>query len=814
MQVLKFGGTSVADAPNINKVIAIIKEYAQKQKTVVVVSAMSGITDALLDAARKAAKGDETYKEALIAIENRHLRLVKELIPVQQHSEVLSAVKKKVNELEAVCEGIFLLKELSPRSLDHVASFGEQLSSLIISKKIASEGLHQLWVDSRELIRTDDNYNAANVDFSLTNKLINEFFSKQQEQVFLLPGFIAADKNKHTTTLGRGGSDYTAAILAGGLHANVLEIWTDVSGMMTADPRLVANARIIPHVTYKEAMELSHFGAKVIYPPTIQPAMNKNIPIVIKNTFAPSDKGTWIEKQVKGANKEVCGISGISKIALLTLEGSGMVGIPGISARLFNALAKVKVNVVLITQGSSEHAICVAVNEDAVEKAREAVDTEFAHEISQEKVLPLQVENELGIVALVGGNMKNHPGISGKMFAALGRNGINVRAIAQGSTEMNISAVILARDMKKAINVLHEVFFEESIRQLNLYIVGAGNVGSRLIELLKQQNAFLQEHMNVQVKVVAIANSKKVVLNENGLELKRWKEELENGRTMGLEDLINQIHAVNLRNAVFVDITANEEVARCYDRLLAKSISVVACNKIACSLSLDYYLQLKKLAREYNASFLFETNVGAGLPVIKTLNDLVISGDRVTRIEAVLSGSLNFIFNHYDGKGAFADVVKRAGEEGYTEPDPRIDLSGTDVARKILILAREAGLQIEMRDIINNSFMPAACMQGNVNEFFAELPHHEAYFQKLYNDAAAKGCKLKFVASLENGKAAVGLKEVNADHDLYRLQGKDNVVLFYTDRYPQQPLVVKGAGAGADVTASGIFGDIIRTVKA
>ena len=813
MQVLKFGGTSVANAQNINKVAAVVEQYIGKQKTIVVVSALSGITDKLIETGKRASQGDESYKELLKEIEERHLQLVRELIPVAQHSSILSTVKKKINELESVCEGVFLLKELSARSLDHITSFGEQLSSLIISKRFESGGMKQLWVDSRELICTDENYNAAAVDFALTNKLITDFFQQQDSSLYLLPGFIASDKNKHTTTLGRGGSDYTAAILAGALNASVLEIWTDVSGMMTADPRVVANARIIPKVSYKEAMELSHFGAKVIYPPTIHPAMNKNIPIVIKNTFAPQDKGTSIETNPDSSDREVCGISGIGKIALLTLEGTGMVGIPGFSARLFNALAKEKINVILITQGSSEHSICVAVNEEVAIKAKLAVNEEFKHEIQNGRVLPLQSETDLCIVAVVGGNMKNHPGISGKMFGVMGRNGINVRAIAQGSSEMNISSVIALQDMKKAINVLHEEFFEESTRQLNLFVVGCGNVGGRLIDLLHQQAGFLSEQLHLQIKIVAIANSKKVLLNENGIDLNNWKQELDKGQAMPLEQLIDTIHASNLRNAVFVDVTANGQVANCYDKLLQKSISVVACNKIACSASLEYYARLKKLAREYNASFLYETNVGAGLPVIKTLNDLVMSGDKVIRMEAVLSGSLNFIFNNYDGTNSFASVVKQAGVEGYTEPDPRIDLSGTDVARKILILAREAGLHIEMKDIDNNSFLPASCMQGDVPQFFEELVKHEAHFKKLYTEAHEKGCKLKFVASLDNGKAAVGLKQVDKDHDLYRLQGKDNVVVFYTERYSQQPLVVKGAGAGADVTASGIFADILRTVK-
>lgn len=818
MQVLKFGGTSVGNAENINKVIAITQQALKKDKVMVVVSALGGTTDVLIDAGKLAAAGNEQYKDKLKAIETRHLNCVKELIPVAQQSAILSEVKKKCNELEAICEGVFMLGELSPRTLDKIVSFGELMSSVIISYKLKSLKIAHHWADSRELITTNSNFTYAAVDFNVTNKKIKAFVNANSGSLYLFPGFIASDANGVTTTLGRGGSDYTAAIFAAAVNAKGLEIWTDVSGMMTADPRLVQNAKVVPRISYQEAMELSHFGAKVIYPPTIQPVMAKGIPLWIKNTFAAEDEGTLVESRSKTAKASktktgniVSGLSSMGKISLLLLEGSGMVGIPGFSKRLFDALSREKVNVILITQSSSEHSICVAIDEVNAPKAKAIVDGEFDYEIKVGKLEPLSVENGLAIVALVGDNMKNHPGISGRMFSALGKNGVNIRAIAQGSSEKNISAVIGTHDVKKAINVLHEEFFETAYKQLNLFIVGAGNVGSRLFEQLKQQHSYLLKNLRLQLRVVAIANSKRVAINENGINLSKWSEELVNAQPMKLPALVKFIHEKNMRNSVFVDITASDEVAACYPALLQKSVSVVACNKIASSSAYSNYEQLKNTAREYNTSFLFETNVGAGLPIIGSLNDLLRSGDEVNKIQAVLSGTLNFVFNNYDGTRPFAEVVKQAQDEGYTEPDPRLDLGGTDVMRKILILSREAGYKMEMKDIKNDVFLPASCMKGNVAAFYKELEKHEAHFKKLYDAAAAKNCKLKFVASFDNGKASVGLQQIPSTHDFYHLYGKDNVVLFYTRRYSQQPLVIKGAGAGADVTASGVFADIIRT---
>ncbi|MCX6207258.1 MAG: bifunctional aspartate kinase/homoserine dehydrogenase I [Bacteroidetes bacterium] len=813
MQVLKFGGSSVANATNMNKVVAIVVEAAKKETTLLVVSAMGGVTDSLINAGTLAESGDESYKNILKDLEQKHLDAVRDLLPIQQQSATLSQVKQKFNELEAISDGVFLLGELSERTKDKMVSYGEILSSLMIAAKIKSCTDSTLWVDSRLLIRTNSNHGNAVIENAITTENVTGFFNSNAATIYVAPGFIASDAHSNTTTLGRGGSDYTGAIYAAALEATVLEIWTDVSGMMTADPRLVNNARPIHRISYQEAMELSHFGAKIIYPPTIQPVMKQNIPVWIKNTFAPAEYGTLIENSSAHTDNIIRGISSINKISLLSLEGSGMVGIPGFSKRLFEALANEAVNVILITQSSSEHSICVGINEAETAKAKRAIDHAFSFEIQSGKVEPLKVEKGLSIVALVGEQMKSHPGISGKMFGVLGRNGINVRAIAQGSSEKNISAVLSASDVQKAINVLHEEFFETTYKQLNLFIAGTGNVGGKLLAQIQKQYQYLQDNLRLQIRVVGLANSKNNLINEEGIDLSIWKDQLSEASNGSIQDFVEVIRKLNLRNSVFVDVTANADVASVYTNLLGKSISVVACNKIACSSSYASYQNLKSLAREFNALFLYETNVGAGLPVIGTLNDLLRSGDQVTKIQAVLSGTLNFVFNNYDGTKPFAQVVRQAQDEGYTEPDPRLDLGGTDVMRKIMILAREAGQKLEMEDISNEYFLPAACFEGSVADFYTEMEKQEAHFKAIYEAAAAKNCKLKFVASYENGKASVGLQHIPANSDFYHLYGKDNLVLFFTERYPEQPLVIKGAGAGAEVTASGVFADIIRVAR-
>lgn len=807
MLVLKFGGTSVANASNIRKTTAILQLTSQSHRMCAVVSALSGVTDALITCGEQAAAGNGDFRITLKELEEKHLETARDLIAVQSQSTALSMVKQSLMELESLLEGVFVLNELSPRTRDRIMSFGELLSSRIISSYLTSQGIQHQWLDSRSLIKTDDRYGNARVMESETHALIRE---KVTADFTLVPGFIASDMHGFTTTLGRGGSDYTGAIVAAALEAERFEVWTDVSGMMTADPRLCPHAKVIPQISYQEAMELSHFGAKVIYPPTIQPVMKKSIPVWIKNTFAPEDDGTLIQSQEVATPQTVCGLSSINKIALLQLEGSGMIGIPGFSRRLFGALASQKVNVILITQSSSEHSICVGVDESNITIARQAVDEAFAHEIATGQVQPLLIETGLSIVALVGDQMKSHPGISGRMFSALGKNGINIRAIAQGSSEKNISAVIRTEDVRKAVNVLHEAFFETTKKQLNLIIVGTGNVGGKLLAQLELQRDYLHTHLRLQTQVVGLANSKKMVLNEEGIALSNWASILEKGEQSSLEKMVQFAIEKNLRNTIFIDNTGSDDLPPLYSTLLRKSIAIVACNKIAASSEYTSYLELKNLATEFNTRFLFETNVGAGLPVINTLQDLRSSGDTIHQIKAVLSGTLNFVFNHYDGTRPFHEVVRQAQEEGYTEPDPRLDLGGTDVMRKILILARESGYALNMKDIANTPFLPPSCFHGTVEDFYKEMERHESHFRQLVEAAKEAGCRLKFVAELKEGKASVGLQHIETTNDLYHLYGKDNVVLFYTQRYKDQPLVVKGAGAGADVTASGIFADIIR----
>lgn len=808
MKVLKFGGTSVGGAANIEKVIGIVKDAGE---CVVVLSAMGDATDRLIWIGRAAENGDETFRGKIEELRTDHRTAAVSLIPADE--QILTFIDDTFAELSGICDGVQLLRELSPRTLDRILSFGELLSTRIVSAALTVRGIENEWKNSRDLIRTDSNYGFAAVDFEKTNSLIKDHFSNCLARLHILPGFIASDEAGSTTTLGRGGSDYTAAIIAAGARASELEIWTDVSGMMTADPRFVKNVRQIPRITYREAMELSHFGAKVIYPPTIHPVMARGIPVRIKNTFAPGEPGTLIEMESAPDQDIIRGITSIDKICVLSLEGSGMVGIPGFSKRLFDALSKAQINVILITQSSSEHSICVAIEEKFADLAKRVVDAEFEYEINVGKIDPLKVETGFSILALVGDNMKEHTGVSGRMFSTLGHNGINIHAIAQGSSERNISTIINSSDARKAVNTLHEEFFSDGNKQINVYITGTGTVGSRLIEQIRQQHDYLLENMRLNLRLVGVANSRRMLINEEGIAPGDARDRLASAAAANIGAFIDSILDKNLRNCVFVDVTASADVVETYPKLLEKSISIVACNKIAASSEYDKYQYLKHLAREYNTNFLFETNVGAGLPVINTLNDLMRSGDKINRIEAVLSGTLNFVFNNYDGSRKFAEVVRQAQDEGYTEPDPRLDLSGTDVARKILILAREAGFELEMADIENTPFLPASCMAGSVEDFYREMLIHEDHFRRMLDTANGQGLTLKYIASFDNGKASVGLQSIGPEHNFANLSGKDNAVLFYTNRYPDLPLVIKGAGAGADVTAAGVFADIIRAAR-
>ena len=810
MKVLKFGGTSVANANNIKKVTQIVSN-ATETPIVVVVSALGGVTDLLLKALNLAAQKNIKYDDILQEIEIRHLQTTKELFPIASQSSLLSHIKSNLNELETLIHGAYLIGERTPKLSDKVMSYGELLSSYIIAEYFKNQNLNAKLKSGRELIITDESFENANVNFTITEKTCSDYFKQSDEQITVVPGFIASSKQGHHTTLGRGGSDYTAAIIAASTHAAELQIWTDVSGMYTANPKLVKQARSVPHISYAEAMELSHFGAKVLYPPTIQPVLRKEIPIWIKNTFAPNEVGTLITNANNEHNKTIRGISHIETITLLSLEGPGMVGVHGISKRFFETLSQHEISVVLITQASSEHSICVAISENDAEKAKTAINLAFEFEISSKRIHPVIVEKELAIIALVGDHMKSHQGLSGKMFSTLGKNNVNIRAIAQGASERNISAVIHKEDVKKALNTLHEAFFEENTKQLNLYVMGVGNVGSRLLTQIHQQKKYLKKELKLNIRVIGISNSRKMVFEEAGIPLENWRETLENGVKADSDDFMKKVKALNYRNSIFVDNTASKSVSDQYSKYLGNSIAVVTCNKIACSAELENYKNLKKLSKQYNAPFLFETNVGAGLPIIDTLKHLILSGDRVHKIQAVLSGSLNFVFNHFNDSTTFHDIVKEAQEKGFTEPDPTIDLSGVDVMRKILILARESGYELNMRDIKNDAFLPQESLEATDNEtFYASLIKYEDDFQKLYQSASKKECRLKYVAQFEKGEAKVGLQEIPQGHDFYSLEGSDNIVLFYTDRYPKQPLIVKGAGAGADVTASGIFADIIR----
>ena len=814
MKVLKFGGTSVANSKNLTNVLKIVQK--QKYPIAVVVSALGGITDLLMDMLSLAQSGDDNYKNHLPLVEKRHLETIKSCVPIQHQSAIISFLKKHLNELESRLDAIHLLEEATPKNNAAISAYGELLSSNIIQEIFSFNGIDSVLKDSRDLITTLHHNGREVVDQLTSEDNIKNFFKEDTANVVLLPGFIASNASGETTTLGRGGSDYSAALIASATESEVLEIWTDVSGMYTAHPKIVTQAKPIEKLTYYEAMELSHFGAKVIYPPTLQPIIEKKIPIVIKNTFAPEDAGTLIDDSPVVENGEIVkGISHIDNVALINLEGSGMIGITGFSKRFFEALSDEYINVIMITQASSEHSICIGVKEEEALAAKKVIDEKFAFEISINKVAPAIIEKNMVNIAVVGEKMKDHQGISGKLFSSLGANNINIRAIAQGASERNISIIIDKKNVTKAINTLHESFFEAQIKELNLFVTGVGNVGSKLLEQIEKQTNYLIENLRLKIRVIAISNSKKMVLEEEGLDLSNWKTKLQESKTNANRDsFFEYAKKLNLRNSIFVDNTASEVIAKEYAQYLNNNIGVVTCNKIAAADELNNYLNLKKISRKFGSPYLFETNVGAGLPIIDTLNNLIASGDQIIKIQAVLSGSLNFVFNNFKAGASFHDVVLEAQQQGYTEPDPKIDLSGIDVARKILILARESGMSIELDEIENEAFLPQECLDTKDNKsFFKSLIQYSGHFEKMLENAEKEGAKMKYVAQLENGKAKVGIQLVKEGHDFYNLEGSDNIILFYTNRYKEQPLIVKGAGAGADVTASGIFADIIRIGK-
>ncbi|MDR2653350.1 MAG: bifunctional aspartate kinase/homoserine dehydrogenase I [Prevotellaceae bacterium] len=809
MQVLKFGGTSVADSVNIKKVISIVKNAIEHDKTIVVSSAISGCTDNLALIGNTAAAHDKKYIELIDKLEDRHLKLIDELISDEYKDETLSVCKEIIRSLREIANGVYLIREISNHTIDLIMSFGEILSTKIISAKLNSINISHKWIDSRTIIKTERHLSQNIVDTKTTNANIKKMLSKNNCKLYLLPGFIASDAQGRTTTLGRGGSDYTASLLAVGSSARVLEIWTDVTGMMTADPRVVPEAKTIDNISYKEALELSHFGAKVVYPPTIQPVVSKGIPIYVKNTFEPEEQGTLIESNPPETQGKIRGISSSNRIALLSMEGNGMVGIPGYSSRLFDTLAKNEINIILITQASSVHTMCVAIDELSADKAKIAVDETFAYEISLGKVEPLKVEKGFSIISLVGNDMKNQSGASGRMFDALGRSGINIRAIAQGSSEKNVSAVVATSDVNDAIRAIHHEFFGESKKIINLFIAGYGSVGKQLVEMIKKQKQYIEQQRGQQIVVVGLSNSKKYIINKTGINLENVDKELNSGEDNSLgDDYFDKIFSCSLHNTVFVDCTASKYISAKYNDLFLNGISVVTCNKIACSSDFSNYKMLLESAKKEKVSFKYETTVGAALPIISLINQIVNSGDKIHACEAVLSGSLNFIFDNYDGKKSFAQIIREAQNLGYTEPDPRLDLSGTDVLRKTTILARELGLNLEQSDIEKNLFLSAEYFNGNVENFYSLIQKNESYFKKLYDDAKAENKKLRFIASIKNGKARISLEKIDRNHPFYNLDGTDNAALLYTDFY-QSPLRIQGAGAGAKQTAPGILNDIL-----
>jgi len=812
MKILKFGGTSVSNAKSIDCVSEIIKKGTNK--ITVVVSALDGVTDILSLMLKKAGSGDLSYKNKINDLEQRHLEIIKNRIPVNKQSNIISFVKNQLNSLESLLDSIFSLKEITLKSSATITSFGEVLSCSILFEILKSQSIDIVYADARKLIETKKQNDQEIVNLVNTKNKVLDFFKKNKNRVTLISGFISSNKDGDPTTLGRGGSDYSAALLANILDADILEIWTDVSGMYTANPKIVSQAIPIKNLSYLEAMEMSHFGAKVIYPPTLHPIIDKQIPMIIKNTFKPDDQGTLINNTNNTNGQIVKGISHIDNVALVTLEGNGMMGVPGFSNRLFKAISKKNINVIMITQASSEYSICLGLRSEDSEIAKQSIDEEFEFEISLGKVSPSKIETNMVNLAVVGDKMKDHQGISGKLFSSLGSNNINIRAIAQGASERNISIVINKVNIEKALNTLHESFFESQIKELNLYVTGVGNVGGKLLEQICSQEKYLYINLHLKIRVMGLSNSKKMILSDNPIALKNWKFSLENGVKADRTLFFKHIKSKNLRNSIFIDNTASQSISKEYSKYLNSSIGVVTCNKIACSDDLKNYKKLKSISRKFNSPFLFETNVGAGLPIINTLNNLVASGDRILKIQAVLSGSLNFIFNNFKNGVSFSDVVLKAEKLGFTEPNPKNDLSGVDVARKILILARESGLDIEMDQVKNNSFLPEESVNSfSKAEFYISLENKSNHFNNILKDAEAKKCKLKYVAELENGIASVGLKHINQDHDFYNLEGSDNIILFYTNRYADQPLVVRGAGAGSEVTAAGIFADIIRIGK-
>lgn len=806
MKVLKFGGTSVGSVASILSLQKIVEKEAKHQPIIVVVSALGGITDQLITTSQLALKGDESWRNEFDSIVARHHKMIDAIITDPHDRESLfNNVDSLFEQLQSIYYGVFLIHDLSHKTEDTIVSYGERLSSRIVATLIRGAK----WFDSRKFIKTEEKQGKRSLDSELTNKLVLDTFS-DLPRISLVPGFIAQDRDSgDITNLGRGGSDYTASILAASLNAEVLEIWTDVDGFMTADPRVIKSAYTINELSYAEAMELCNFGAKVIYPPTIYPVCVKNIPIKVKNTFNPDGKGTIIKSHVENNQKPIKGLSSIKGTTVITVTGLSMVGVVGVNRRIFSSLANNGISVFLVSQAASENNTSIGVKDEDADNAVRVLNEEFRLEIEDGRMFPMHAESGLATVAIVGENMRRTPGISGKLFEVLGRSGISIIAIAQGASEMNISFVVKGTDLRKALNVLHDSLFLSEYKVLNLFICGVGTVGSMLIEQIKSQYEELKQSSNLKLKVVGIASSKNAVFNRDGLNLDNYREELKASEPSNPEHLRDVILQMNIFNSVFVDCTASQDVAALYQSLLENNISVIAANKIAASGKYEDYYHLKQTAIQRGVKFRFETNVGAGLPIIGTINDLRNSGDKILKIEAVLSGTLNFIFNEIGAETPFSETVKRAKEQGYSEPDPRIDLSGKDVVRKLVILTREAGYKVEQEDVEKHLFVPNDYFQGSVEDFWKRLPELDANFEQRREKLAEEGKRWRFVATMDHGKTNVALKEVDSSHPFYNLEGSNNIVLLTTDRYKEYPMQIQGYGAGASVTAAGVFANIM-----
>lgn len=812
MKVLKFGGSSVGSILGLEHTLEIVERTLKKDRElIVVVSAFQKVTDTLITMAKLASQGDSSYMPLLNSLAKRHHDAIDHFFKNEKRNDVTAKVTTLFGDLADALHGVLLVKDLSLKVLDVISGFGERFSAIIISEILKERVQTCAYVDASTYVKTDSNFGNARVKKEATYENI-QALKKELPFPWVVTGFIGSNELNQRTTLGRGGSDYTAALFGGALNANEVQIWTDVDGFMTSDPRKVDKAISIPHLTYEEAMELCHFGAKVVYPPTLQPVFENRIPVRVLNTFKPEFEGTLIgDSEVKSARK-ITGISSISDIALLTLQGSGMVGVAGVASRLFGALSKAEISVILISQASSEHSICFAIQPDHASTAKEVVETEFALEITAGRIQPMEVTFRQSIIAVVGANMKNMAGLSGRLFQAFGRNGINIKAIAQGSSELNISVVISQEDEVKALRAIHDAFFLSDVKTVHLFLVGVGKVGKTLLSQISEHNQTLRKGNNLEIKVVGIANSKKALIKTDGIDLQAWESALKGSdEEMSLDKYVAFVRGLNLPNSIFVDCTASDDVSKCYETLLRSNISVITPNKRANSASLENYQKLQSAAKASNVKFYYETNVGAGLPVISTLNDLIASGDEVIRIEAVLSGTLSFIFNTFAPGKTFSEVVEQAREKGYTEPDPRDDLSGLDVARKLMILAREIGLEVEESDVSVQNLVPEICRGAKtVEEFLQTLKKADAEFESLQTNANNQGKRLRYLGMIENKTAKVCLTAVDKNHPFYDLSGSDNIISFVTKRYNDRPLVVKGPGAGTEVTAAGVFADIIR----